>query len=50
MKTIMVRIRVEPEFKQQLEQAVKEGKAKTISALIRVALREFLSEEGGPLR
>jgi len=38
----MLRLRIEPEFKQQLENAVKEGKAKTMSALIRQAVEKFL--------
>jgi len=44
MKSIMVRIRVEPEFKQQLENAVKEGKAESMSELIRQAVEKFLKE------
>lgn len=42
MKTIMLRIRVEPEFKHLLEDAVKQGKAESMSALIRAALMQFL--------
>lgn len=38
----MFRVRIEPELKQQLEEAVKEGKAKSMSALIRAALSRFL--------
>lgn len=45
MKTIMLRVRVEPEFKQLLQKAIAEGKAKTMSELIRVAVYQFL---GGP--
>jgi len=46
MKSIMLRIRIEPEFKQQLEQAVQDGKASNMSELIRVAVKEFLSKKG----
>jgi len=46
MKTIMLRLRIEPEFKQQLENAIKSGKAKSMSELIRLAVEEFLSKEG----
>ena len=42
MKTIMFRIRVEPEFKQKLEDAVRNGKATTMSELVRFAVEEFL--------
>lgn len=45
MKNIMLRMRVEPEFKQQLEEAVKEGKAESMSDLIRRAVKDFLSTE-----
>lgn len=42
MKTIMFRVRIEPELKQKLEAAVNEGKAKTMSEAVRCALTEFL--------
>jgi len=45
-KTIMLRIRVEPEFKQLLQKAIAEGKAKTMSQLIREAVQDFLKREG----
>jgi Arc/MetJ-type ribon-helix-helix transcriptional regulator len=38
----MLRIRVEPEFKELLENAVKEGKAKNMSELIRKAVHKLL--------
>jgi Arc/MetJ-type ribon-helix-helix transcriptional regulator len=38
----MLRIRVEPEFKELLENAVKEGKAETMSELIRKAVHKLL--------
>ncbi|NIN53208.1 MAG: hypothetical protein GTO23_08655 [Nitrososphaeria archaeon] len=44
MKSIMLRIRVEPEFKQQLENAVREGKAENMSQLMRKAVDRFLKE------
>lgn len=46
MKTIMLRLRVEPEFKQQLENAVRKGKAENMSELIRQAVEKFLKEVG----
>lgn len=42
MKTVMFRVRIEPEFKQRLEAAIKEGKATTMSELIRKATEKFL--------
>jgi Arc/MetJ-type ribon-helix-helix transcriptional regulator len=42
MKTITIRLRIEPEFKEQLIKAIKEGKAESLSALIRAALKKFL--------
>jgi Arc/MetJ-type ribon-helix-helix transcriptional regulator len=42
-KTIMLRIRVEPEFKQLLQNAIAEGKAKTMSELIRDAVKHYLT-------
>lgn len=42
MKTVMLRIRVEPEFKELLKKAVKEHKAQTMSQLIREAVINFL--------
>jgi Arc/MetJ-type ribon-helix-helix transcriptional regulator len=47
MKTFMLRIRVEPEFKQQLQKAVAEGKAETMSELIRKAVLIFLEAQNG---
>ena len=44
MKSIMLRIRVEPEFKQQLENAVRKGRAESMSELIRKAVTVFLKE------
>jgi len=41
----MLRIRVEPEFKEMLENAVKEGKADSMSDLIRKAVRKLLENE-----
>jgi Arc/MetJ-type ribon-helix-helix transcriptional regulator len=38
----MFRIRIEPKFKEKLEEAVKEGKAASMSALIREAVNKFL--------
>jgi len=38
----MLRVRVEPEFKEMLENAVKEGKAESMSDLIRKAVERFL--------
>lgn len=42
----MLRIRVEPEFKQKLENAVQNGKSESMSKLIREAVEVFLSKEG----
>ena len=42
MKTELLRIRIEPEFKEQLQEAIMKGKAENLSALIRLALSEFL--------
>jgi len=42
----MLRIRIEPEFKQQLEQACRDGKAENMSELIRKSVEEFLSKKG----
>jgi len=38
----MLRIRVEPEFKQLLQKAIAEGKAESMSQLIRQAVYQFL--------
>ena len=43
MKTLMLRLRVEPEFKELLQKAVREGKAETMSELVRMAIFKFLS-------
>ena len=45
MKSAMLRIRVEPEFKEMLQNAVKEGKAESISDLIRKAVKKLLETE-----
>jgi len=45
MKTLMLRLRVEPEFKELLQKAVREGKAETMSELIRKAIFNFLSSK-----
>jgi Arc/MetJ-type ribon-helix-helix transcriptional regulator len=37
-------MRMEPEFKEKLKDAVRAGKAPNVSELIRVALQEFLEE------
>jgi Arc/MetJ-type ribon-helix-helix transcriptional regulator len=42
-KSIMLRIRVEPEFKQMLQNAIAEGKAQSMSELIRKAVTKFLN-------
>jgi len=44
MKSVMFRMRIEPEFKEKLKDAVRAGKAPNISELIRRALQEFLEE------
>jgi len=44
-KSIMLRLRVEPEFKQLLQKAIAEGKAETMSELIRKAVTKFLEGE-----
>ncbi|MGA2522937.1 MAG: hypothetical protein ABSF65_02145 [Candidatus Bathyarchaeia archaeon] len=49
MKTVTVRMRVEPEFKTSLENAVKEGKAKSISELMRKATNQFLAGDCQPI-
>jgi Arc/MetJ-type ribon-helix-helix transcriptional regulator len=43
MKTLMLRLRVEPEFKELLQKAVREGKAESMSQLVRKAVFNFLS-------
>jgi len=45
-KTAIVRLRVEPEFKQQLQDAINQGYGKTMSEVIRKAVTQLLS--GGP--
>jgi hypothetical protein len=47
MKTLMLRLRVEPEFKELLQKAVKEEKAESMSQLIRKAIFSFLSVKEG---
>ena len=44
MKSVMFRLRIEPELKQKLEDAIRSGKAKTMSELIRKAVTVFLKE------
>jgi Arc/MetJ-type ribon-helix-helix transcriptional regulator len=46
MKTLMLRLRVEPEFKELLQRAVREGKAESMSHLVRKAVFNFLSVKG----
>jgi len=46
-KTIMFRLRIEPDFKQQIETAVKNGRAESMSELIRKAVTQFLEQNGG---
>jgi len=43
MKTVMLRIRVEPDFKELLQKAVSEGIAESMSELVRKAILDFLS-------
>jgi len=43
-KSIMLRIRVEPEFKQKLQEAVRKGVAENMSELIRKAVEKLLLE------
>jgi len=45
MKSITIRLRVEPEFKQLLQKAIAEGKADSMSELIRQAVTKFLEGE-----
>lgn len=47
-KTETVRLRVDPVFKQQLQEAVSQGYGKTMSAVIRKAVTQLLS--GGPAK
>jgi Arc/MetJ-type ribon-helix-helix transcriptional regulator len=47
MKTVMLRLRVEPEFKELIQDAVKKGKAESMSELVRKATLRFLSTEEG---
>jgi len=44
-KTVMLRVRVEPKFKQQLQNAIAEGKAESMSELIRKAVNKFLEAQ-----
>ena len=39
----MLRLRVEPQFKELLQNAVKEGKAESMSELVRKAILNYLS-------
>ncbi|MEM1564851.1 MAG: ribbon-helix-helix protein, CopG family [Candidatus Bathyarchaeia archaeon] len=45
MKSITIRLRVEPEFKAKLQKAIAEGKADSMSELIRQAVTKFLEGE-----
>jgi Arc/MetJ-type ribon-helix-helix transcriptional regulator len=45
MKSIMLRLRIEPEFKEMLQKAVKEGKAESMSQLVREAVSYLLVME-----
>jgi hypothetical protein len=45
MKNLVVRLRCEPEFKQKIVNAINEGKAKSLSGLIRTAVDKFLEPE-----
>ena len=47
MKTVTLRLRVEPELKKELLQAIKNGKDSSVSELIRTALNEFLKKKHG---
>jgi len=38
-------MRIDPEFKEKLHEAIKNGKAKNMSALIRLALTDFLDKQ-----
>ena len=42
MKSLMFRIRIDPEFKEEMRDAVKNGKAENMSDLVRRALEQFL--------
>lgn len=41
----MLRIRVEPEFKEKLQKAIAEGKAENMSELIRKAVEKLLEAQ-----
>ena len=43
-KTEIVKLRVEPAFKQQLKDAISQGHGKTMSAVIRKAVTQLLRE------
>jgi Arc/MetJ-type ribon-helix-helix transcriptional regulator len=49
MKTVMLRLRIEPEFKELLENAVRNGRSENMSELIRKAVLNFLAIEDGAL-
>jgi hypothetical protein len=42
MKTVMLRIRVEPDFKELLQKAVSEGISESMSELVRMSISKFL--------
>jgi len=44
MKSITLRLRVEPEFKDLLQKTIAQGKAESMSELIRKAVYQFLRE------
>jgi Arc/MetJ-type ribon-helix-helix transcriptional regulator len=44
MKKVMLRLRVEPEFKKKLEDAIANGRARSMSELIRCAVDRLIEE------
>lgn len=44
-KTEVIKLRVEPDFKQQLQDAINQGHGKTMSEVIRKAVAQLLTEE-----
>jgi Arc/MetJ-type ribon-helix-helix transcriptional regulator len=45
MKNEILRLRLDSKLKTQLRKAIKDGKAETMSQLVRQALREFLQKK-----
>lgn len=45
MKSIMFRVRIEPELKERLQAAVRDGIAKSMSDVIRLGLDKLLDRE-----